>query len=192
MGYAWTKRHELGGLNGAFSLKNARDEFKKAADDYGSEKATRALEKLQRSTRQDGTQIVRAGMVLIVSLAVLTFVLAQIDFFLVTARAHRLASAIYGLLTFGALLFIVVGLFLPEILKLRVGSIELEKSAASEQTSAGLGIQRVGSYSAVEMFPKQGARRQRSRDVHSLAQPRIVQDSFRSASSEVDLAQSEP
>jgi hypothetical protein len=43
-----------------------------------------------------------------------------------------LSGTDYSLVTFGALLFTVVGLYLPHILKLKVGSIELEKTAASE------------------------------------------------------------
>jgi len=47
----------------------------------------------------------------------------------------------YILLTFGYLLFMVVGLYLPQILKLKVGSIELEKSTVDQiRTSGTLGI----------------------------------------------------
>ena len=46
------------------------------------------------------------------------------------APSEGLDNVSYGFFTFGALLFMVVGLFLPFISKLKVGSIEMEKSAA--------------------------------------------------------------
>jgi tetratricopeptide (TPR) repeat protein len=49
----------------------------------------------------------------------------------------------YSALTFGALMFIVVGLFLPQIQKLKGAGIELEKSPVNQiTTSAALGIKK--------------------------------------------------
>jgi hypothetical protein len=49
----------------------------------------------------------------------------------------------YSLLTFGSLLFMVAGLYLPQLLKLKVGGIELEKSSLDQSTPAGpIGIRR--------------------------------------------------
>lgn len=53
----------------------------------------------------------------------------------------ELAGGYYALLTFGSLLFMVVGLYLPQILKLRVAGIELEKSSVDQASTGGtLGI----------------------------------------------------
>jgi tetratricopeptide (TPR) repeat protein len=50
----------------------------------------------------------------------------------------------YALLTFGSLLFMVVGLYLPQILKLRVAGIELEKSSVDQAGAGGtLGISKL-------------------------------------------------
>src|SRR6185295_5909551 len=55
------------------------------------------------------------------------------------------AAGYYGLLTFGSLLFMVVGLYLPQILKLRVAGIELEKSSVDQAATGGtLGIDATG------------------------------------------------
>jgi tetratricopeptide (TPR) repeat protein len=57
-------------------------------------------------------------------------------------NAPDLPVGYYALLTFGSLLFMVVGLYLPQILKLKVAGIELEKSsidqaAVGDQAFAG-------------------------------------------------------
>lgn len=57
-------------------------------------------------------------------------------------NAPELPVGYYALLTFGSLLFMVVGLYLPQILKLKVAGIELEKSsidqaAVGDQSFAG-------------------------------------------------------
>ncbi|MCX6152085.1 MAG: tetratricopeptide repeat protein [Ignavibacteriales bacterium] len=47
----------------------------------------------------------------------------------------------YGFLTFASLIFMITGLYLPQILKLKVGGIELEKSAVDQiKTNVTLGI----------------------------------------------------
>jgi len=58
-------------------------------------------------------------------------------------RTTRIPVAEYGALTFGALMFFVVGLFLPQIQRLKGPGIELEKSPVNQiTTSAGLGIRK--------------------------------------------------
>lgn len=62
----------------------------------------------------------------------------------------------YVLLTFGSLLFMVTGLYLPQILKLKVGSIELEKSVVDHAApSSSLGIKRgsTGTESSLSLPP---------------------------------------
>jgi len=54
-----------------------------------------------------------------------------------------LESGFYVLITFGCLLFMIAGLYLSEISKLKVGALELEKSTINQiSTSSSLGITR--------------------------------------------------
>jgi hypothetical protein len=53
----------------------------------------------------------------------------------------QIDTGYYVLLTFGSLMFILAGLTLAQLLKLKVAGIELEKSAVDQiTTSGGLGI----------------------------------------------------
>ncbi|MEM6395355.1 MAG: tetratricopeptide repeat protein [Bacteroidota bacterium] len=55
----------------------------------------------------------------------------------------RIPTGYYALITFGAILFMIAGLYLPRLLKLKVGVIELQKNSLSEvQDSSLLGIQK--------------------------------------------------
>ncbi|MCZ6702003.1 MAG: tetratricopeptide repeat protein, partial [Ignavibacteria bacterium] len=52
-------------------------------------------------------------------------------------------SALYATLTFGSIIFMIAGLYLKEMTKLRLGAIELEKTSGQEVTiSSSLGINR--------------------------------------------------
>jgi len=61
-----------------------------------------------------------------------------------TIKAFQpLESGFYVLITFGCLLFMIAGLYLSEISKLKVGALELEKSTIDQiSTSSSLGITR--------------------------------------------------
>jgi len=55
----------------------------------------------------------------------------------------NLSAGYYFLFSFGSLMFAVVGLYLPQILKIKFGSIEVEKSAVEQITTSGtLGIKK--------------------------------------------------
>jgi tetratricopeptide (TPR) repeat protein len=142
IGYACVKRQALGGLLANRTLQRARSEFDTAWKVSGQrlEKARRARDKIRHgnsAAREE--RVARIGTIVVLLFAFAAFVLAQIAFF----KHAPIGDAYYVGLTCGALLFIVVGLYLPHILKLRVGSIELEKSAASEASAyTSLGIQR--------------------------------------------------
>jgi hypothetical protein len=78
-------------------------------------------------------------------LALLIFVAAQALFFMplvgVSLSLHgatdkRLDVGDYSLLTFGALVFMIAGLYLPQMLKLKVGVIELQKSSIDQISTA--------------------------------------------------------
>jgi tetratricopeptide (TPR) repeat protein len=52
-------------------------------------------------------------------------------------------ATLYGILTFGSLIFIIAGLYLKELSKLRLGAIELEKTTGQQVTlPSSLGISR--------------------------------------------------
>jgi len=54
-----------------------------------------------------------------------------------------MGAGYYALLSFGSLIFMIAGLYLPQILKLKVAGIELEKSSVDQITTAGsLGIRK--------------------------------------------------
>jgi hypothetical protein len=84
------------------------------------------------------------------------FLFTQLDFFFPNAKVRELFwlpmksqamdAKYYVVLTFGALIFMIAGLYLPKVLKLKVPGIELEK-ASVERASApsALDIGRFGS-----------------------------------------------
>jgi len=139
MGYAWVKRHERGstGLASGAALNNAKAEFKFARQcNPNLDKARRALVKLKAAKRlHQDMWTTHLGWMVILPMALITFCLAQGAFFLSNGTAHSLSGSGYLMATFGSLLFLVVGLCLPQLLKLKVGSIEMEKTAASEATA---------------------------------------------------------
>lgn len=55
----------------------------------------------------------------------------------------RLAPGFYALITFASLLFIIAGFYLPQMLKLKVGAIEIEKNTVSSASiGASIGIEK--------------------------------------------------
>lgn len=59
------------------------------------------------------------------------------------APPEAMGAGYYALLSFGSLIFMVAGFYLPQILKLKVAGIELEKSSVDQITTTGsLGIRK--------------------------------------------------
>jgi hypothetical protein len=82
----------------------------------------------------------RIGPWLLTLLSLVVFFLSQANFFL-GMPGKQIDTGYYVLLTFGSLMFILAGLTLAQLLKLKVAGIELEKSAVDQiTTSGGLGI----------------------------------------------------
>jgi tetratricopeptide (TPR) repeat protein len=124
-------------------LFGALDDFKTCCyydpDHY---KSRRALERLtqkisylspQRLTEKFGTWVM-------VFPSMFVFVFVQTSFF--ADWPHKsLGDTAFPVLTFGSLIFIIVGLFLPQLTKLKAGGVELEKNALDQiTTSRSLGI----------------------------------------------------
>ncbi|HVS82948.1 MAG TPA: tetratricopeptide repeat protein [Pyrinomonadaceae bacterium] len=112
-------------------------------------KAKRAAERIERRLRRYTSQRVleRLGPPVIISGAGIIFLVTQMVFLLqwpinmLLRWPISMAAGAYATLSFGALLFTVAGLSLPQLLKLKVAGIELEKSAVEQITTAGaLGI----------------------------------------------------
>ena len=124
-------------------LQLAKEDFAECFHkDSDNHKAKRAEEKLkQRLTRSSSQWLAeRIGPWLIVILSATIFMLSQASFFF-GKPSVSLDPGYYAILTFGALIFMVAGIYLPQILKLKIAGIELEKSAVDQiKTQGSLGI----------------------------------------------------
>lgn len=83
----------------------------------------------------------RFGPMLITWAAFSAFLISSLAFIFHTPC--KITAGYYALLSFGSIVFMIAGLYLPQILKLKVGPIEIEKIPLSQITtpsSLGLGI----------------------------------------------------
>ncbi len=133
-------------------LQQSLEDFKECRrldrDNYKAERAKEKLTKrLSRPVMRWFTDKVAPAAVF--GLAAVVFILSQLNFFFRNqwnfygGGADKLieGAGSYALLTFGSLLFMVVALYLPQILKLKVGGIELEKKPFEDiKTPVSLGI----------------------------------------------------
>ncbi|MCP4584087.1 MAG: tetratricopeptide repeat protein [candidate division Zixibacteria bacterium] len=115
--------------------------------DPSHHKARRASEKLHKRLRifspQSLTEKIAPWLISIFSTFV--FAIAQTNFFwnIPDLSKNNLSITSYISITFGALILIIAGLSLPRLLRLKVGAIELEKSAVEQiTTSTSLGIKK--------------------------------------------------
>ena len=144
-GYVNVKRYEASKArpDQAF-LTKAREDFKQCLSfNRDHHKAERAVEKLdKRLTFLSSHGLTeRFGPVLILSLSFVLFCLGLYGIF----KPEKTNLAYYVSLAFGSLAFMVVGLYLPQILKLKVAGIEIEKSSVEQiSPSDTLGINKSG------------------------------------------------
>ena len=135
MGYTRAKLYEVSARTRRYTvLRQAARDFKSALDDHPQNyKAERALQKVRDELKQGSAQRAaeRFGPVLLVTLALFVFIVVQ-GAFLFAKPKISLGVSDYILLTFGSLLFIVAGLSLPQLLKLKVGIVELEKATVEQ------------------------------------------------------------
>ena len=153
-GYVRTKRYEKDSLLARLvtrvsPLHAALRDFRQCRrEDPNHFKAAAAIDNItsqfRRQRSESLTEIVGPFFIFFAGLA--AFVLTQLDFFFKNAQLHdvlRLAghmtAGYYTVATFGALTFMVAGLSLPRVLKLKVGVIELQKTSI-EQVSAPTGL----------------------------------------------------
>ena len=141
-GYARVASWERSAIVGEGSPSSAKKDFKAClALNPTHYRARRALAKIDEREGRFSAQWLgeKVGPAAIALLAFAVFVVTQVSF--VGGVGRDLGVGYYVLLTFGALLFMVAGLYLPRILKLKVGALELEKSVVEQvATTGGLGI----------------------------------------------------
>jgi tetratricopeptide (TPR) repeat protein len=142
-GYAKVKLYEAATAKDEGLLHDAFDYFRRSVeDDPENFKAIRAFDRIDKRLKRFSSQraVEKFGPRIILLGAAMIFSVAQ-----ASAIKHwpiaDLGPTNYTLLSFGSLLFAVAGLSLPQLLKLKVPGIELEKSAVEQITTAGaLGI----------------------------------------------------
>jgi hypothetical protein len=144
-GYAKVKLYEASKRpNDEKPLHDALDDLRESyKNDSNNHRANRAIDKLEKRlyhfSRRSALE--RIGPWLLTILSLVVFVLSQSNFFF--SIPGKQIDVGYVLLTFGSLMFILAGLSLAQLLKLKVAGIELEKSAVDQiTTSGGLGISR--------------------------------------------------
>jgi tetratricopeptide (TPR) repeat protein len=145
-GYARTALYEAAGVAGLDRLLGkAEKDFKDCIrKDPSHHKARRALAKVQRRRRPRSAEWIgdKLGPGIVLLLSVIVFALTQTS--VIWSRPiENLDTTHYTLLTFGTLVFVVAGLYLPRLSSLRVGGIGLEKSVVDQiSTMSSLGIRK--------------------------------------------------
>ena len=125
-------------------LHEAREDFRRCFRlNPDHHKAARAVEKLNKRLKLSSPRWLteKFGPVLILSLSLILFCSGLFGIFTPweTHAAYNVS------LTLGSLAFMVVGLFLPQLLKLKVAGIEIEKSSVDQiSPSDTLGINKSG------------------------------------------------
>ena len=135
LGYARVRLYETDPKTGPSILSEARRNFERCSEiDRSYEKANRARKKLDDWLRGSSPErVARYGPTCIFVLSLAIFIASQFWFYSGLRLNQYLGY--YITITFGSLLFMIAGLYLPQILKLRVGGIELEKTSADQITA---------------------------------------------------------
>ncbi|MBI5043815.1 MAG: tetratricopeptide repeat protein [Nitrospirae bacterium] len=137
-GYARAKFSEASKTTGDEGLlQEALEDFRNCLqNDPDYHKAKRAKEKIEKRFSRFSSQWIteKAGPWAISILSLWIFLASQIGFYIAGTKKDYIGY--YALFTFGSLIFMVAGLYLPQILKLKVGGIELEKSPVKQITTS--------------------------------------------------------
>jgi hypothetical protein len=142
LGYAQVSSYEREAGSDPNLLRDAKKNFDRCLQidrNYG--KADRAKKKLEQWLQRSISQKTeKYGPVVIGGLSLTVCGLAQWKFFL---TSPPLSFESYAVITFASLFFMIAGLYLPQIIKLRFGGIELEKSSIDQATAVrSFGISR--------------------------------------------------
>jgi tetratricopeptide (TPR) repeat protein len=125
-------------------MRQAREDFIEAKKDPDHFKAQLAVEKITQRYKRLSSQKVaeRWAPLFVAAMAFAILVLVQLSFF-ARRPAIGLKEEYYVLLTFGSLIFVAAAFYLPQVLKLKVAGVELEKSPVEKVTvPTTLGISR--------------------------------------------------
>ena len=146
LGYARVRLYEASRPFGDESLlSDALQSFQRCASlDRDHHKAETAKDKLDKLLNKRPLRWIpeKVAPWLVLGPSLFVLITTQVTFVFGFPRLQKpLDTASYIALTFGSLIFVVVGLFLPEIQKLKGAGIELEKSTVTQiSTSGSLGI----------------------------------------------------
>lgn len=146
LGYAKVKLYEYEKPIGDTSLlTDALADFKNCyvldSDHHKSERAKEKVEKVLDKARHHYWFSEKIGPWLIVIPSIFVFIVSQISLFLKEPIILDIGS--YLTLTFLPLVFIVIGLYLPNILKLKFAGVEIEKNSIQQMTMpSSLGIRK--------------------------------------------------
>jgi len=154
-GYARTKSYEADAARttSIAPLTAALNDFRKSNEaDHLDSKARAAIEKITKRQRQRrGEFLVDVlGPIIIFCLSALLFLFAQLAFIcswfkVLPANALVNDPLVYSSLTFTSLLFMVAAVYLPQLLKLKLPGIELEKASVDQVSAPSIGISRPAS-----------------------------------------------
>ena len=133
-GYAHVKSYEASaGPRERGRLRDARADFDECCKlDEDQHKAKRAVEKIDKALPRRSPQRYMEdwGPSLILALSLVVFLVVQLKFL---KNPQFLPPSEYITVTLGSLLLMVASCYLPQLLKLKVPGIELEKTAAVDQ-----------------------------------------------------------
>ncbi|HWT07450.1 MAG TPA: tetratricopeptide repeat protein, partial [Xanthomonadales bacterium] len=145
LGYVHVKISETSrDVSGKSEWIEARNAFRSCrALDPDNYKAQRAIDKIDKHSSVLASprwiDAVTSGV--IVALALFVFAVAQIGLLRGQPITGKAADAPYVVLSLGSILLAIAGFYLPRVLKLKFGSLELEKSPADQVTTpTALGI----------------------------------------------------
>ncbi|MDT4953402.1 MAG: hypothetical protein QOJ02_1540 [Acidobacteriota bacterium] len=139
-GYAKVKLYESSSkvIKDEKLLRQAQEDFEKCYKlDSSQYKADRASKKIKERLDHSSPQhwVEQYGHFLVAILSLLLFLGVQAVTLGRYISGKPLSPGYYIPLTFGALIFIVAGLYMPQLLKIKVAGIELEKSAVDQITT---------------------------------------------------------
>src|SRR5262249_36396624 len=151
-GYARTKCYSADASRMSFlALFNARADFQRCQQaNRQHPKAGAAIEKIDKLVRQPPGELFAdvIGPVIGFLACAGLFLFAQLDFFFpswLPSRSPHSESSVYISLSFGALIFMVAGLYLPKVQKLKGPGIELDKTTVDRVSApVSLDISRSG------------------------------------------------
>ncbi|HJQ24662.1 MAG TPA: tetratricopeptide repeat protein [Blastocatellia bacterium] len=126
-------------------LREALEDFKNCLkNDPHHHIARRTVKRLEEKTGRLSQRLVeKVGPALIVLCSLFVFVMNQISFFW-NVPNKSINVGYYALLSFGSLIFMVAGLYLRQVMKIKIAGIELEKSPVEQiMVTSTVGITRL-------------------------------------------------